>query len=54
MKKQLLIILLLLTSISYATSLEDYVDTKQCDQIVDKQLYKSAIVINTKELYQDG
>lgn len=40
MKKQLLIILLLLTSISYAASLEDYVDTKQCDQMVDKQLYK--------------
>lgn len=40
MKKQLLFILLLLTNLSYATSLEDYVDTKQCDQIVDKQLYK--------------
>ena len=38
--KQLLYILLFLTSISYATSLENYVDTKQCDQIVDKQLYK--------------
>lgn len=40
MKKQLLFILLLLTGISYATSLDHYVNTKQCDQIIDKQLYK--------------
>lgn len=40
MKKQLVYILLFLTSISYSTSLDDYVDKKQCNQIVDKQLYK--------------
>ncbi|RXJ94817.1 endonuclease [Malaciobacter molluscorum] len=40
MKKRLLLVFIFLASLSYATSLEDYVDRKQCDQIVDKQLYK--------------
>jgi len=39
MKKQLLFLVLILVSFTYATSLEDYVDKKQCDQIIDKQLY---------------
>ena len=32
--------LLFLTISAFAAQLSDYIDTKQCDQIVDKQLYK--------------
>ncbi len=48
MKKQLLSILLFLTTLTYAASLEDYIDTKQCDQIIDKQLYKICYIYKYK------
>ncbi len=40
MKKQLLFLVFILVNITYATSLKDYINKKQCDQIIDKQLYK--------------
>jgi endonuclease G len=38
--KKLLLSLLLLSSLLNATQLSDFVDTKKCDQIIDKQLYE--------------
>jgi len=38
MKK--IILLLLITTLAFATQLSDFINTKKCDQIIDKQLYK--------------
>jgi endonuclease G len=35
-----IITILLLNLVVYATQLSDFVDTKKCDQVIDKQLYK--------------
>ena len=40
MRKLIALFFLLFVSVSYATSIEDYIDLKQCDQIIDKQVYK--------------
>jgi len=38
--KKLLVTTTLLPALAFAVSIEDYIDTSKCEQIIDKQLYK--------------